>query len=309
MPDNQIKQANRAALLKNLLSGGAAAATRAVSRPAAAPLSRMSDLAKGLSDRSGVSQFARQEVVRPFKLAPGQAAAGERYLQGLGAAPSVPQQAAARLLNLTDRTARLGGDAAATDLPKSLRLAVPGTATGAMSAGVLAHSLANTGKQVGEIYNDSVQPLLDKVNTLTAAPDVSDKMQSVYDATGRATKAVTSALTSPIVTNLAAAIGNTPAVAAARDKAQSAASNIGTNALRGLASDLSYNVGTGMFRNTPIKLIANASPAMAAAHAAFNAYNPGLPRLSTEELKKRIAQRTLGTIGEEFTGMLPWSRK
>ena len=194
-------------------------------------------------------------------------------------------------------------------LPKSLRLAVPGTATGAMSAGVLAHSLANTGKQVGEIYNDSVQPLLDKVNTLTAAPDVSDKMQSVYDATGRATKAVTSALTSPIVTNLAAAIGNTPAVAAARDKAQSAASNIGTNALRGLASDLSYNVGTGMFRNTPIKLIANASPAMAAAHAAFNAYNPGLPRLSTEELKKRIAQRTLGTIGEEFTGMLPWSRK
>lgn len=358
MPDNQIKQANRAALLKNLLSGGAAAATRAAARPVAAPLSRMSDLAKGLSDRSGVSQFARQEVVRPFKLAPGQTAAGERYLQGLGAAPSVPQQAAARLLNLTDRTARLGGDAAATAgnligkslptvnqgvgqfvktlpnllnnpinrlplfnqitaamqglkgyLPKALRWAVPGTATGAMSAGVLGHSLASTGKQVGEIYNDSVQPMLDRVNSLTAAPDVSDKMQKVYDATGKATKAVTSAITSPVVTNLVTALANTPAVAAARDKAQNVASNVGTNALRGLASDLSYNVGTGMFRNTPFKLIANASPAMAAAHAAFNAYNPGLPRLSTEELKKRIAQRTLGTIGEEFTGMLPWSRK
>ena len=358
MLNNHVKQANRAALLKNLLSGGAAAATRAVSRPAAVPLSRMSDLAKGMADRSGVSQFARQEVVRPFKLAPNQAAAGERYLQGLGAAPSVPQQAAARLLNLTDRTARLGGDAAATAgnllskslptvnqgvgqfvktlpnllsnplnrlpvfnqitaamqglkgyLPKALRLAVPGTATGAMSAGVLGHSLANTGKQVGEIYNDSVRPTLDKVNALTAAPDVSDKMQNAYNATGAATKAITSAMTSPVVTNLITALGNTPAVAAARDKAQIAASNAGTNAIRGLASDLSYNVGTGMFRNTPIKLMANASPAMAAAHAAFNAYNPGLPRLSTEELKKRIAQRSLSSIQDEFTGMLPWSRK
>jgi GH24 family phage-related lysozyme (muramidase) len=151
--------------------------------------------------------------------------------------------------------------------------------------------------------------MLDKVKALTAAPDVSDKMQNAYNATGAATKAITSAMTSPVVTNLMTALGNTPAVAAARDKAQSAASNAGTNAIRGLASDLSYNVGTGMFRNTPIKLMANASPAMAAAHAAFNAYNPGLPRLSTEELKKRIAQRSLSSIQDEFTGMLPWSRK
>lgn len=353
MTDNHVKQANRAALLKSLLFGGAAAATRAAPRPAAAPLLRMSDIAKGVSDRSGVSQFARNEVVRPFRLGTSTPAAGDRYLQGLGAAtPAISQQAAAKLLNLTDRSARLGGDALATagnflgkslpeinkgvgqfvrtlpnllnnpinrlpvfnkltellqmvkgKLPKSIRWALPGTTTGALSAGVLGQSIANTGKQVGEIYNDSVRPLL------YDAPEASVKMQQAAEASGKVLKGVNTALAGPIVSNLLESVANMPIVNAAQQKVTDSAGNIGTNVLKEFAKDLSYNVGAGMFKNTPIKLMANASPAMAAAHSAFNYINPGAPRLSTEELKQRLASRTLSSVKDEFTGMLPWSRK
>ena len=54
---------------------------------------------------------------------------------------------------------------------------------------------------------------------------------------------------------------------------------------------------------------AAARPAAAAAHSAFNYLNPGAPRLSTEELKKRLTSRAIGSAKDEFTGMLPWSRK
>ena len=355
MTDNQVKQANRAAFLKNLFSGGAAATTRAAARPAAAaaaPLLRMSDITKGVADRSGVSQFARQEVVRPFRLGTGQPAAGDRYLQGLGtAAPVASQQAAAKFLNLTDRSARLGGDALATagnflgkslpeinkgvgqfvrtlpnllnnpinrlpvfnklteqlqrvkkKFPKAIRWALPGTTTGALSAGVLGQSLANTGKQVGELYNDSVRPFL---NT----PEASVKAQQAAAASGKVLKSVNTALVGPVASNLLEGVANMPIVNAARQKATDAAVNIGTNALKGFGKDLSYNVGAGMFKNTPIKLMANASPVMAAAHSAFNYLNPGAPRLSTEELKKRLTSRAIGSAKDEFTGMLPWSRK
>jgi hypothetical protein len=359
MTDNQVKQANRAAFLKSLLSGGAAATTRAAARPVAAPLLRMSDITKGVADRSGVSQFARNEVVRPFRLGAGQPAAGDRYLQGLGtAAPVASQQAAAKLLNLTDRSARLGGDALATagnflgkslpeinkgvsqfvrtlpnllnnpinrlpvfnkltellqmakgKLPKAIRWALPGTTTGALSAGVLGQSLANTGRQVGEVYNDSVRPLLDKAMLFNEAPEASVKMQQAAEASGKVLKGVNTALAGPVVGNLLEGVANMPIVNAAQQKVTDAAGNIGTNALTGFGKDLAYNVGAGMFKNTPIKLMANASPAMAAAHSAFNYLNPGAPRLSTEELKKRLASRAISSAKDEFTGMLPWSRK
>jgi hypothetical protein len=364
MSDEAIKQANRMALLNALRGGATAAASNAAKasvRPqiTSALTQAMTNTGKSLSERSGLSQFARNEVVRPFRLGAGQAAAGDRYLQGLGTAtPALRQQAAAKLLNLTDRSARLGGDTLATAgnflgkslpevnkgvgqfvrtlpnllnnpinrlpgfnkltellqslkgrLPKAIRWALPGTTTGALSAGVLGHSLASTGKQVGEIYNDSVQPMIDKAKLLTEAPDASVKLQNAYEASGKAIKGVNNALAGPAVTSLLEGMANLPAVNAAKQKATRVAGNIGTNALTGLANDLSYNVGTGLFRNTPIKLMANASPAMAAAHSAFNYFNPGAQRLSTEELKKRLASRTLGSIKDEFTGMLPWSNK